>query len=394
MFNILLSISIKRIAWFVIHNWVIFAIFAFVVSALMIAWLIREVIKSGKEDTDEDSDKNRVTAKTDQDQPDVLEETVEPEIVAIAEPAPEVLDEIPETKEPEPIAETEQIDITEDIFSQQEPETIEEFSGLDDPDLLDEDIDLQDLETTEEVPEISESDSLDEILADDLGVTVEEATGPEVAETPIIIPGAKDEKARKKQEKSKRRKKSPSFDLASPELITESDYRLITHRILKIRQKPRSILFAAAARNSLPITIPVNIAIQLAEDKYRCLLIDLDLKRNAIAKAFDIEDKPDPKHLRPMPCPTPIQELFVWPAHNFTRSRHMNIISLVRAAGEKFDYVLIIAPYFIGSPDRVQIAAATEFSFIFTQDSTQAELLDTIIELTNCRILGHYQITG
>ncbi len=108
-------------------------------------------------------------------------------------------------------------------------------------------------------------------------------------------------KDKKKGKKSKRRKKSQSFDLASPELITESDYRLITPRILKIKQKPGSILFAAASRNSLPITIPVNIAIQLAEDKYRCLLIDLDLKRNAIAKAFDIEDKPNPKHLRPMP---------------------------------------------------------------------------------------------
>lgn len=359
MFNILLSISIKKIAWFVIHNWVIFAVCAFVVCTAMIVWLIREVIKSGKEDEDEDSDKSRVTAKTGQDQPDVFEETVEPEIVDIPEPAPEVLDEIPETKKPEPIAETEQIDIT-DISSQEEPETVEEPAGA------------------------------------------------KVAETPIIIPEAKNEKAAKKQEKrkakeekkqkkdkkSKRRKKSPSFDLASPELITESDYRLVTQRILKIKQKPRSILFAAAARNSLPITIPVNIAIQLAEDKYRCLLIDLDLKRNAIAKAFDIEDKPDPKHLRPMPCPTPIKELFVWPAHNFTRSGHMNIIPLVGAAVENFDYVLISAPYFTGSPDRVQIATAAEFSFIFTQDLVQAELLDTIIELTDCKILANYQISG
>lgn len=450
MFNIFLSISIRKIAWFVIHNWVIFAVCAFVVCAAMIVWLIREVIKSGEEDEEIDSDKNHSTAQTDQGQHDVLEKTLEPKIVDVPEPAPEmekidipqkapqqtgsdiseapaeaetpeVLDEIPEIKEPEPIAETEQIDITEDTFSQQEPETVEESPELDDLDLLDEEIDSQDLEITEEVPEISESDSLDEILADDLPVTVEEPAGPEVAETPIIIPETKDEKLTKKQEKrrakeekrrlkaqqkeakkqkkdkkkgkkSKRRKKAPSFDYNSPELITESDYRLITQRILKIKQKPRSILFAAAARNSFPITIPVNIAIQLAEDKYRCLLIDLDLKRNAIAKAFDIEDKPNPKRLRPMPYPTPIKELFVWPAHNFTRSRHMNIISLVRAAGENFNYVLISAPYFIGSPDRVQIAAAAGFGLIFTQDPIQAELLDTIIELTNCRILAHYQI--
>ncbi len=65
MFNILLSISIKKIAWFVIHNWVIFAVCAFVICAAMIVWLIREVIKSGEEDEDDDSDKNSVTARTD-----------------------------------------------------------------------------------------------------------------------------------------------------------------------------------------------------------------------------------------------------------------------------------------------------------------------------------------
>ena len=87
MFNILLSISIKGIAWFVVHNWVIFAVCAFVVCAAMIVWLVREVIKSGKEDEDEDSGKSHAAAQTDQDQPGVPEETVEPEIVDIDEPA-------------------------------------------------------------------------------------------------------------------------------------------------------------------------------------------------------------------------------------------------------------------------------------------------------------------
>lgn len=430
MFDILLAISIRKIALFVVHNWVIFAIVAFVVCGAMIVWLIREVLKSGDEDDDEDSDESPVAAKADEDKGDVGEKAVEPKIVDAAEPAlqeeeidvpqetpqqveavipevspepesPEVPDEIGETKEPEPIAET------EDLSPEPEPETVEEFG---------------------------ESDSLDELLDDEPGEIVEELPEPGVVEAPIVIPKAKNEvveagivkpeakadkaskklekqrakeekqrlkaqqkeaKKQKKDKKSKRGKKGKSFDFSSPDLITEADYRLVTQRILKIKQKSnKSILFAAAARNSLPITIPVNIAIQLAEDKHRCLLIDLDLKRNAIAKAFDIEDKPNPKRLRPMPYPTPIKELFVWPAHNFTRSGHMNIIPLARAAVEKFDYVLISAPYLTGSPDRVQIANAAGFSFIFTQDLDQAELLNTIIELTDCQILANYQVTG
>jgi len=84
-------------------------------------------------------------------------------------------------------------------------------------------------------------------------------------------------------------------DTNGREKMTSADYELITQRILQIDGKYKSILFAAAGLNCLPITIPVNAAIQLAEQKKRCLLIDLDLKRDAVAKAFDIVDKTDPK---------------------------------------------------------------------------------------------------
>ena len=182
-------------------------------------------------------------------------------------------------------------------------------------------------------------------------------------------------------------------DTNGREKITGADYQLITQRILQIDGKYKSVLFAAAGLNCLPITIPVNTAIQLAEQNKRCLLIDLDLKRDAVAKAFDIADKMDPKDLRPRPYQTPFKDLLIWPGHNFTKTKQMNIKPLVEAAVEKFDLVLINAPYLDSSPDRGQIASAAQCSIIFTQDTRQATRLAALIKASACKLIGNIQIT-
>ena len=176
------------------------------------------------------------------------------------------------------------------------------------------------------------------------------------------------------------------------EQIGEDDYTILTARIEKMAGKKNSFLFAGSNLESLPITIPVNVAVQLAEDDYRCLLIDLDLRRDAIAKVFDIDDSPDPKHLKPRPRKTSVDNLLIWPAHNFTRSRHMNIKILVDAASENYDIILLNVPYLESSPDRSQIAAAADFSMIFSKTSQQATRLVDLMETAESRIIGNIQI--
>ncbi len=196
-------------------------------------------------------------------------------------------------------------------------------------------------------------------------------------------------KSRKGKTKSKRRSRSNTDER---EQLAESDYRLITERILQVGDKYKSILFAAAGIKCLPVTIPVNTAIELAGNKKRCLLIDLDLKRDAVAKAFGIADKPAVGDFRPRPCATEFKDLLVWPAHNFAQTKQMNIKPLVEAAIEKFDLVLINAPYLDGSPDRSQIAAAAQCAFIFTQNTTQAKRLAALIKTADCKLIGNIQI--
>jgi len=177
------------------------------------------------------------------------------------------------------------------------------------------------------------------------------------------------------------------------ERIAGADYQLITERILQVGGKYKSVLFAAAGLNCLPITIPVNVAIQLAEQKKRCLLIDLDLKRDAVAKAFNLADKTDPKDLRPKPYKTPFEHLLIWPGHNFTKIKQMNIKPLVEAAIEKFDLVLVNAPYIDSSPDRTQIASAANCSIIFTKSTAQATRLAALMQASQCKLIGNIQIT-
>jgi len=169
------------------------------------------------------------------------------------------------------------------------------------------------------------------------------------------------------------------------------DYSIITKRILTLNGSLKTILFAATGLNCLPVTIPVNTAIELSRNK-RCLLVDLDLKRDAVARAFDIVSEPNSKDLRPRSRPTAIKNLSIWPAHNFILLKQMNINALIKAAVKKFDLILISAPYLDSSPDRNQIAAAGECAFIFTRNSTQSDRLTALMKASKCRIIANIQV--
>ena len=193
--------------------------------------------------------------------------------------------------------------------------------------------------------------------------------------------------------KKKKPKKQKKGKMITAHKIAPDDYEHITGLIKKVKGKHKSVLFSSCSTECLPITRPVKVAMQLSMDK-KCLLIDLDLKRNAVAKAFDIEDKPNTKELRPMPYKTFSENLFVWPSHNFVRSGHMNILELVQSAMAKFDYVLISCPCLDKSPDRRPIAAAADYNIIFTKNDSHTERLTNIINLSNSDVLANIQITA
>jgi Mrp family chromosome partitioning ATPase len=165
-------------------------------------------------------------------------------------------------------------------------------------------------------------------------------------------------------------------------------YQPIIERVRKAKKKYKSILFAAWDLESLPVTIPVNVVLELAKNQTRCLLIDLDMRRDAIARVFNIEDRPE---LQVKASRTELDNLWIWPAHNFTKLRQMNIKLLVQKALEKFDLVIINSPYLASSPDRNQILSSAQAAVVFSSDTTKATELAKLIKASKCVVISKIQ---
>jgi hypothetical protein len=169
----------------------------------------------------------------------------------------------------------------------------------------------------------------------------------------------------------------------------EGNYEPIVKRIRQVKRKYRSILFTSTEAEALPVTIPVNVAIGLAKKKIRCLLIDLDLKRDAVAKAFGLDA--EQSSLRAKAVQTEIENLWVWPGHYFSQSKQMNVTEIVEKAEGRFDFILINAPSLVSSPDRKQIILAARAAFICTKNTSEIKKLAELIKPLDCTIIGHIQ---
>ena len=191
----------------------------------------------------------------------------------------------------------------------------------------------------------------------------------------------------------KKSRPRPAVEIGKQTQVAESDYEMITERIVKLGDQCKSVLFASGGPASLPITIPVNAAIDLAKNKgKKCLLIDLDVKRNAAAKVFNIAGNIPIKEVHPRAYDTEIKDLQIWPADNFRKSKQMNIKSLVASASKKYDIVLVNAPHLNSSPDRRPIASSADYGFVFSNSSEEAGAITSLIEEGNCTPIGNMHV--
>jgi len=201
-------------------------------------------------------------------------------------------------------------------------------------------------------------------------------------------------KLRSKRKKQLVSKQEKAEDLQEPQKKqevreeTNENYRSIIERLSKVKKKYKSVLFAAWNLESLPVTIPINVALELAKNKIRCLLIDLDIRRDAIAKAFDIKERPE---IQLKASRTKLESLWVWPAHNFKKLKQMNIRLLVQKAVEKFDLVIINSPYLASSPDRNQILSSARGAVIFSRDDSEEKELTKLIKASQCALISKVQ---
>jgi len=106
----------------------------------------------------------------------------------------------------------------------------------------------------------------------------------------------------------------------------------------------KTVLMAAECLEELAVTIPVNIAVRLVEKNLKCLLIDLDLKRGAISKVFDIDNTNGPTHTAAKTIETCINNLHVYPAANFDKDNPANIQQIIDNLNSQYDHIFAYAP--------------------------------------------------
>ena len=175
------------------------------------------------------------------------------------------------------------------------------------------------------------------------------------------------------------------------EQMDKENYVRIADVIQKSGKKCKCILFASANRHCMPVTVPVNVAVNLTNAGKKCLLIDLDFTRDAVAKVFDLSDNGDMTMVGPKALPTDIENLYVWPSYQFTKFNQMNLAFIVEKAAESYDFVLLNAPSLITSCDRNLILNSADAVLTFSNSSV-SPILDKLIDRSNCRIIGQISI--
>jgi hypothetical protein len=143
----------------------------------------------------------------------------------------------------------------------------------------------------------------------------------------------------------------------------ELDYRGMASQV--VANGGKVFLFAATSAAAMPVTIPVNVALLLAWERGRCLLIDLDMERDAVGKAFEIEERngEKPKALR-----TTVENLFVWPAKNFTKMGIAGAYKVIGRARDNADYVVVNAPGLMELEERGKIVRSCDGVFVYGEN--------------------------
>jgi hypothetical protein len=132
-------------------------------------------------------------------------------------------------------------------------------------------------------------------------------------------------------------------------------------------RRKASILLAGQSVSELPVTVAVELVVRIVQLRKKCLLIDMDQRRNAVATAFDI----DSSSMQGKAVPTGIDHLWISPADDPENPAAVKLSRKVTNALRIFNYVVIYAPdvtaegipqQLVGVPDAAVVFGANESS--------------------------------
>ena len=158
----------------------------------------------------------------------------------------------------------------------------------------------------------------------------------------------------------------------------EDYYEEIVAHIEALDTKHTPILLAGD-RQSLPVTIAVNVSIRLCQ-QHRTLLIDTDTNRNAVPEVFDIAHE---KSLH-TPIETCIENLSIWsfdPAAD--RDRLEEIIQ-----SNRYQRIVIYAPDMQHCQSPEKLAQIAHAAIVLAPDNQNDQSLTELLKKNQCQVIA------
>ena len=159
--------------------------------------------------------------------------------------------------------------------------------------------------------------------------------------------------------------------------------------------RANTVVMAAEHVAGLPVTIPVHIAMRFAQKNRKCLLMDLDVGRNALMKVFDLDaTAAGQRREAEFGLATCIKNLWVWPASSISKSNGKIDARYVRdvilGLASRYDDLIVYAPNLKVVADWESVGDWVKTAVLFDDGSEDGEELVTLQKVlagTGCKIV-------
>lgn len=179
----------------------------------------------------------------------------------------------------------------------------------------------------------------------------------------------------------------PELEVSSPAQKAadiEDYYKDISSRIESLSKDQMPVLLAAERIGDLPVTTAVNTAILLTQKGLKCLLIDADPERNAIAKVFEIP----PDKIESRGVPTCIENLSIWTSTKLPDAGTASLKKMIDIATKRYDRVMIYAPNMNSPKIREKLPQVAANAVIFSADNEADNALCKLMVSADCQTLA------
>jgi len=163
----------------------------------------------------------------------------------------------------------------------------------------------------------------------------------------------------------------------------EDYYNDIARRIENLPGEQKAVLFGAASVEELPVTVAVNVAINISKKGRRCLLIDADAERNAIAKVFEL----GADQIKDRAAETCIENLSIRSGGDLAGADIRMAKERIQTIAKGYDRVIIYAPN-MHSAGMGEVLSGIAASAIVFESAGENDNLSRQLGTSECELLA------